>query len=189
MLMTTEWHPFFSYEWWADIGTPALGAIATGVAALGSVAVGVGALLVARQGNRLAQSIAEREASSTAAAARAQFGMEAKAWMDLRFAGFDSGDPMLAVDAADSVELNAQAVGQSAPALRLALLRETQRLSDRDRAFDFMATKLQRATVLSLINAWVRDPKEWEEQERQALNARVAKRAQEASETGPKRED
>ncbi|UXN26133.1 hypothetical protein N8D74_04425 [Curtobacterium flaccumfaciens] len=56
MLLTTDWHPWFSYEWWNDIGVPALGA-------LGSIAVGAGAIAVALHSNRIAQSAAEREAA------------------------------------------------------------------------------------------------------------------------------
>lgn len=52
--MSADWAALFSYQWWSDIGVPALGA-------LGSIAVGGGAIAVGWSSNRVASAIANRE--------------------------------------------------------------------------------------------------------------------------------
>lgn len=56
--MSAEWAPTWSYQWFADIGVPA---IVGGLGAVGTIAVGVGAILVAASSNKLASTIAERD--------------------------------------------------------------------------------------------------------------------------------
>lgn len=80
MLLTTDWHPWFSYEWWNDIGVAALGA-------LGSISVGAGAIVVALHSNRMAEAARGREEAAKAAqaaardrAARGDFALGVTAW-------------------------------------------------------------------------------------------------------------
>lgn len=62
MLMTTEWHPsWISYEWWSDIGTGLLGALASLFVGGASVVVAFAALRIARRGHQLAKQAERRE--------------------------------------------------------------------------------------------------------------------------------
>ncbi|TPG05570.1 hypothetical protein [Curtobacterium flaccumfaciens] len=51
-LMATEWHPWFSYEWWSEIGTGLLGVVAASI--VGGVTV-----WVALRSNRVARETVE----------------------------------------------------------------------------------------------------------------------------------
>jgi hypothetical protein len=66
MLLTTDWHPWFSYEWWNDIGVPTLGAV-------GSIAVGAGAIVVAYRSHNLAERVRGDEHKREADAARERY--------------------------------------------------------------------------------------------------------------------
>ncbi|PZE93896.1 hypothetical protein DEJ00_01365 [Curtobacterium sp. MCLR17_039] len=66
MLLTTDWHPWFSYEWWNDIGVPALGAV-------GSIAVGAGAIVVAYRSHNLAERVRGDEQKRESDAARERY--------------------------------------------------------------------------------------------------------------------
>jgi len=66
MLLTTDWHPWFSYEWWNDIGVPALGAV-------GSIAVGAGAIIVAYRSHHLAERVRGDEQKREAKAAQDRY--------------------------------------------------------------------------------------------------------------------
>ena len=181
MLLATEWHPWFSYEWWADIGVPTIGAI-------GAVAVGAGAVFVAFQSNRIAAAAGRREDATNLASrvaedrrARGDFAQIVAAWnraeVRERIRGYVPDRKGKAASVLrDEAELQATLVGQYADELTRTL---NDRLSRVPKGAD--ATSEGQALALlwyhysrPAIRSWVADPEEWwagEQEDRVSLQA------------------
>lgn len=185
MLLTTDWHPWFSYEWWNDIGVPGLGA-------LGSIAVGAGAIAVALHSNRISQSASQREADALSAArstaeraSRGEFGMVATEWVDttvdqaltrpfgayLSASGGVSGGVSSGRSAASyrsELDLKAAVLGQHSPDLISTIDKQLRQggggTTSKDRTLLILA---HRYSVQS-IQAWVADPDGWWDREQAA---------------------
>lgn len=179
MLLTTYWHPWFSYEWWSDIGVPGLGAI-------GSIAVGGAAVLVALHSNRLAAAASQREAGAEAAAqaaqnrvARGEFAAAATEWnraeIRQRIRGYMPDRKAKAASVLrDEVYLKSALVGQHSDEL-------LRTLSDRLRGIPAGEDATSEGQALALVwfhysrptvRAWVADPERWwagEQEDRRSL--------------------
>jgi hypothetical protein len=174
MLLTTDWHPWFSYEWWNDIGVQALGAV-------GSIAVGAGAIFVALHSNRIAQSAAEREAAVRRAseeagdrAARGEFATVVTQWTRAevreRLQGKAQGKPAGVLH--EEVGLKATLVGQHGEELVRTLNDRFKRIPEgSDGTSEGQAlTLLWHHYSSPAVRSWVADPERWwkDEQEDRA---------------------
>ena len=170
MLLTADWHPWFSYEWWNDIGVPALGAI-------GSIAVGAGAIGVALNGNRIAAAVADREASaerrdeeSRDRAERSEFAILVRQWIDRAMYELSTGPANVllrngqrwAGDLRTELDLKAEAmtVPSAVELLRVIdtafeSVREIESQEDRQ-----LASAI-RSVALAHLRAWVGNPDTW----------------------------
>ncbi|KQO63753.1 hypothetical protein [Curtobacterium sp. Leaf261] len=93
LLLDVDWHPFWSYEWWRDIGGSLVGGI-------GGVIVGGAAVWVATRANSLSgeatklaqqaaaneQQRADREFTTDAKRERAEFGHDVRVWIEEMYA-------------------------------------------------------------------------------------------------------
>lgn len=191
MLLATDWHPWFSYEWWNDIGVPGLGA-------LGSIAVGAGAIAVALHSNRIAKQAGDREtkaqADADAAAKRAErgdFGSLCTRWVASAISEIaaSSTEPVAQIgmtgtvyaqEPVRSTEPLKQEVDVRAASLGHHSADLVKSISDRIKVLSAVGTKhgrglidLGRQTSLQSIATWVADPEEWWIRELEARRVRA----------------
>jgi hypothetical protein len=161
-LLTIDWHPWFSYEWWRDIGVPAAGAV-------GGIAVGAGAIAVAFHSNRIAQHSAQKEAQAEARQSRGEFGLLLGRWIEaeVRERLTDQADPEKALPAIRrEVEIRSATVGQHSEELLATFADRFDRLGpgtdSQARKLAVLLLKFSKPTV----RAWVADPESWWTQEK-----------------------
>lgn len=170
MLLTSDWHPWFSYEWWQGIGVPALGAV-------GSIAVGAGAIVVALHSNRIAQLAALREEAAKLEAeetarrsARGDFGLVAAEWLNVLTDELVSDwakNPALAPkgerrsgDYKQELDVRAATLGDRSAELVASI-------NDRMRKINGSSERLRTIAVLNYrlsqqsIQSWVADAESW----------------------------
>ncbi len=179
MLLTTDWHPWFSYEWWNDIGVPALGAA-------GSIAVGAGAIIVALHSNRIAQSASEREAAVRRAseeakdrASRGDFAVLVTQWSRAEVRErLQDGEQTLKGKTAgmlrEEVDLKAALIGQHSEELARTLNDRLKRIPEGsdDTSEGQALTLLWHHYSRPAVRSWVADPERWwvgEQEDRASL--------------------
>lgn len=173
ILLRIDWHPWFSYEWWNDIGVPALGAI-------GSIAVGAGAIAVALHSNRIAKNAAQDAAASRASekasadrAARFKFGELVNSWFETeilaRSAAPESPSKRhLDASAADlkkDLDLRAANIGQSGGELVGRLQSKARQIPSGDSPKLRQAAGLMSVIGFDAVRAWIDSPQRWLEME------------------------
>lgn len=173
MLLATDWHPWFSYEWWQGIGVPGLGA-------LGSIAVGAGAIAVALYSNRIARDAAKDAAASKASekasadrAARFQFGERVIEWFETEVyvrstSGESGGRRHLSLEAAEKrkdLDLRAANVGQFSAALISALHAKAKSIPMENSSNRLQLTGIMRVIGFDAVRAWIDSPEQWLEME------------------------
>jgi hypothetical protein len=187
-LLTTDWHPWFSYEWWNDIGVPTLGA-------LGSIAVGAGAIVVALHSNRIAQRAVDRETKAredSAAAAkrthRAELGLLCSQWLTaavdeithpLRNEVVEAGSGISVSssrrvssrssgDLKQELDVRAASVGQHGVDLVKSIADRLDQMGNLDNSRGRALTILGHRYSLQSIAAWVADSEAWWVREQEA---------------------
>lgn len=160
--MTADWAATWSYQWFADIGVPFIGAI-------GAIAVGAGATFVAWSSNRIAGRIAKREHDSDALLSRVSFGTAVIRWSDRLMAEIRIHvEGSLSGDTADELKAGVDAAaaafdtdhGYDLVAFVELLTSETPY---EDKPSDFREREHLVAIRRAYVQAWIAHPVRWKE--------------------------